>query len=308
MKKIKISYVFNGILVFAAIIVLITIVLRFWGVSNLSLSALTLIQGMFLAESKLDIGDSELLKVLVFQVEFLLATPYIMAIPVIVFALLKQRWSYIVTAVLGGLETLLLLIDGLILIPNRCSGTVESLTSTIEDSVMQIPYIGDIVIGSVEDAIGIDLSEQISPFFVDGLGPGFWICVIVFVFILLISVCGYVTYDLTEASDTVQVFGEPGIVCLCGDMAGLRIPMEAGDEIMVGSDVRYCNLIVAKEHVRKNHCLIRYDGGNYILSLNPTGTTFVNEEQPLVYGEQKITVARGSRLEIGALQNVLILE
>ena len=65
MKKIKISYVFNGILVFAAITVLITIVMRFWGVSNLNLSALTLIQGMFLAESKLDIGDSELLKVLV---------------------------------------------------------------------------------------------------------------------------------------------------------------------------------------------------------------------------------------------------
>lgn len=173
---------------------------------------------------------------------------------------------------------------------------------------MQIPYIGDIVIGSVEDVIGMDLSEQISPFFVDGLGPGFWICVIVFVFILLISICGYITYDLTEAPDTVQVFGEPGILCLCGEMAGLRIPMETGDEIMVGSDVRYCNLIVEKEHVRKNHCLIRYDGKNYILSFHPAGMTFVNEEQPLVYGEQKITVARGSRLEIGTLQNVLILE
>lgn len=302
----KLNNVFNGILVTAAILILITIVLRFWGMEKLNLSALTLIQGMFLAESKLDIGDNEFLKALVFQVKLLLSTPYIIAVAVIVFGLLKQRWSYIVTAVLSGLEIAFLLIDSQILIPNYLVKVADSMVETLENSVIQIPYIGDFVWGGVEDTIGFDSSETIKAFFTRGLGPGFWICVVVFVFVLMISICVYFVWNMAE--DTAEtVAKEAAVICLCGDMAGLRIPMNPEDEIVIGSDARFCNLVVEEREIDSKQCRILYHDGKYTVTGYAKSPTILNEEITL-RDSQCITVGRGTRLEIGAIKNVLILE
>lgn len=302
----KLNYVFNGIIVASAIMALITIVLRFWGMEELNLSALTLIQGMFLAESKLNIRDNEFLKVLVFQVKFLLAAPYVTAVVVIVFGLLKQRWSHIVTAVLAAVEIIFLLVDSQILIPARLVKVADSVVETLGNSVIQIPYVGDLVWGRVEDTIGIGSSDAIKEFFTRGLGPGFWISVIVFVFVFMISVCAYFTYDM--AGDPVNtVEKESAIICLCGDMAGLRIPMNPEDEIIIGSDARYCNLVVGEQGIDSKQCHILYHDGRYTVTGYAKTATILNEEISL-RNSQCMTVERGTRLELGTIKNVLILE
>lgn len=301
----KSKYIFNGALVTGAVLILITFVMKFWGTGQISLSVLTLLQGIFLADSKLNLGDSEVMKTLIFQIELLLVSPYIIAIAVIVFGLLKQRWSYIVTSALGLLETVFLLLDLFLFIPMRMSG----MLGKVADDVLELPYIGSIILDKAGEVIGLSTSGDFRNIIVSGIGPAYAICVTLFAVIFVLSLCAFLIEGKDDEKTEFQMIKDPAvIICLCGEMAGLRIPAEDSDDIFVGSDARCCNLVVSQKGVLGKHCLIRYlkEYGKYqVVDYAHTGT-FINEDI-IRTGETRL-VERGSRLELGDIRNVLILE
>lgn len=70
-----------------------------------------------------------------------------------------------------------------------------------------------------------------------------------------------------------------GLTVLRGENAGMEIPLEDGNNLILGRNSTECNLVVMGPKVSRKHCVVSYDAGRRMYSLkdySSNGTYFAN--------------------------------
>ena len=98
------------------------------------------------------------------------------------------------------------------------------------------------------------------------------------------------------------------IVGVKGMLLGRIVRMEAGKEIIIGSDPSVAELVIDNENVKNKHCSIKYVQGDktYIVENLSDGELVADGEDDLAQGETYV-LQPGTRIYIGSPSNEIRL-
>ena len=207
---------------------------------RLTFSALTLLK---LTMGKFS-GDFPEAAAALKSIKLIILIPYIIVILCFIFAFFRRTWSYIVTAVLSAAGLAVSLLSILLLVPKKLYEAIPKAVRDIADTLKL-------------SEVGFD-EAGIRGFVRKGIGISWWIMVIGFALLLILSVIGIVMCVKKRKA----VSATHGVCCSFGALNGVGIPLSTGQEILIGKDPSRCNYIASEQGVENVHCRIRYIGNN----------------------------------------------
>lgn len=101
---------------------------------------------------------------------------------------------------------------------------------------------------------------------------------------------------------TPQTISQTGsITGIRGDFAGAQIPLNNGEEFVLGRGADTCNIILQGDLISRKHCTICYDGttGSYLVTDYSENGTFIGSGSRLPAGQQ-VALSAGTVLWIGS--------
>jgi len=117
---------------------------------------------------------------------------------------------------------------------------------------------------------------------------------------------GYGQQPMTPGAPAAPVQPKASLTFLSGSCAGYQIPMDSGEEVVIGKDPALCAVVIDKKYdkVSRKHCGVRFDAmrNMYIVTDYSTNGT-------RVVGGQKLTphstsyVERGTTINLGHTEN-----
>ena len=284
--------------------------------------------------------------------------PCVFGLLTFAFSFVRRRWSYLVAGIcsLAGLAGTLLSV--LYIFPNRIYGAILDIDlgrvfELIGKSVTDVGWVSAVAgflgggIDTVTEGTVAQLAEKLNfhestvrGFIVRGLGPAYWISVVCFALLLVLSVVGFIIarkpgvakdqsragrnrarenenfnmpplripaggFDKTYAvhGTAVRTAAQPGIQCSFGALAGVTIPLAAGDKLTLGTDPNRCNLVCAAPGIAPVHCSILWNQGtgDYTVQ-DPVGAgVYVNGKR--IMRGSGVTVPGGDRVFLGNEKN-----
>lgn len=102
---------------------------------------------------------------------------------------------------------------------------------------------------------------------------------------------------------------EGAIIIIKGECAGMEVPIDDGESIVLGRNSEECNLIITGDKISRKHCSIKYDKEEQVYSLidySSNGTYFVDgtRMEPLT----PIWIKSGTQFFMGDQRNVFQLK
>lgn len=158
-------------------------------------------------------------------------------------------------------------------------------------------------------------------FFVNELTPGFglWIQLVCLLFATVLAIVSAVSLKRnTDFSEVVPPYNDwtpPAtssgtLIFYGGSCAGYRIPVQNGEEIVIGKDPAVCQVVIGKEYgkVSRKHCGVRYDAsqGIYVVTDYSSNGTFVVNGQRLA-SQQPSYLQAGTTLNLAKTDNTFQL-
>ena len=284
--------------------------------------------------------------------------PCVFSILAFAFSFVRRRWSYLTAGICSLLGLAGTLISVLFIFPNRIYnailgidlGEVSSLIGKSLTDTNWVSAIAGFVGGGVDTVVGGTVAQfaekmnfhesTVRGFIVRGLGPAYWISIVCFVILLVLSVVGFIIarkpsvaadgrggrdrrppvgsegdntpirippggFNKTYAvhGKAVRTAAQPGIQCSFGPLAGVTIPLAAGDRLTLGTDADRCNLVCAAPGVAPVHCSILWNQGTgeYTV-LDPAGAGVYLDGRRITPG-RGIPVPGGARVFLGNEKN-----
>ena len=99
------------------------------------------------------------------------------------------------------------------------------------------------------------------------------------------------------------------LACLAGEYAGAAIPLRKGEELMIGRDGAFCNVVLTGNKISRKHCSIRFnvDTGRYTVTDLSSNGTYVKNGSRLISG-QPTELSAGTILILGNEDNLFRLQ
>ena len=90
------------------------------------------------------------------------------------------------------------------------------------------------------------------------------------------------------------------LACLAGEYAGSIIPLRRGEELMIGRDGAYCNVVLTGDKISRKHCMIccNADTGRYLVTDLSSNGTYVKGGARLIKN-QPTELSAGTVLILG---------
>ena len=157
-------------------------------------------------------------------------------------------------------------------------------------------------------------------FFVNELTPGFglWIqlaCLLIATVLAIVSAVSCKQNVEFSEEPPIQPWTPPTtssgtLIFYGGSCAGYRIPVQSGEEIIIGKDPAVCQVVIGREYgkVSRKHCGVRYDAsqGIYIVTDYSSNGTFVVNGQRLA-SQQPSYLQAGTTLNLAKTDNTFQL-
>lgn len=99
------------------------------------------------------------------------------------------------------------------------------------------------------------------------------------------------------------------LACLAGEYAGTTIPLRRGEELMIGRDGAFCNIVLTGDKISRKHCAVRYnpDTERYTVTDLSSNGTYVKGGVRLIKG-QATELTAGTTLILGNEDNLFRLQ
>ena len=98
------------------------------------------------------------------------------------------------------------------------------------------------------------------------------------------------------------------LACLAGEYAGTVIPLRRGEELMIGRDGAFCNIVLTGDKISRKHCAVCFDPetGRYTVTDLSSNGTYVKGGTRLIKG-QPTELTAGTTLILGNEENIFRL-
>lgn len=89
-----------------------------------------------------------------------------------------------------------------------------------------------------------------------------------------------------------------------GKFKGAKIPVKSGESILIGRDIKRCQIILDENSISRKHCMIQYDPmtGNYIVVDDSANGTFAKNGKKLP-SKRRLSLSPGTVIRIGKSDN-----
>lgn len=120
-----------------------------------------------------------------------------------------------------------------------------------------------------------------------------------------------VWYSRASRPEVVEKLREKNgsLVCLAGEYAGTVIPLGRSEELTIGRDGAFCNIVLSGEKISRKHCAVRFDSDKlaYVVTDLSSNGTYIKGGMRLIKN-QPTPVACGSTLVLGNEDNLFRLQ
>lgn len=202
--------------------------------------------------------------------------------------ILKKRIKYLAAFGAAGLGTLVLALMELVIVPWQIAGYLNGtgLLKLLSKEVR---------------------SAEVRRIMTEAMGAGFWTGLGLMLLLTLLCIAGYLLFRDEENRNTE--IKAPVIRGMAGIYKDGTIPLDAGAEIIMGSDSARCNLVLSGKGISGKHCSVLFDEetDRYVITDFSRQGTYINENIPLEKGKP-VSVKRGSTLTPGSEENQFLLE
>lgn len=278
---------------------------------KISISGLTLLLGIFTKQKNLQFAEGRAaVGILLKHIQYILLFLMVLALWSLVFAFLKKRWSYLVTAVLSAAGVGMFFGYHYLAVP-------ELIGKVLDEAVRSNTLRSELYQQKIAENAQLFHRSLIW----ENAGIGFWCCVVLNLVILVVSVAGFVmagrvvqgaqkeeTADKTEQIPRQRKTVEPGIEFMSGEFAGGVITLQPQDTVIVGRDNRVSHVIIVADKISRKHCQICYDDrkDQYLVTDYSLNGTYL-EGRKRLEPNREVAVPRGSRISLGTEENMLKL-
>lgn len=99
------------------------------------------------------------------------------------------------------------------------------------------------------------------------------------------------------------------LACLAGEYAGTVIPLRRGEELMIGRDGAFCNIVLTGDKISRKHCSVRFnpDTERYTVTDLSSNGTYIKGAARLIKG-QPTELTAGTTLILGNEDNLFRLQ
>lgn len=234
-------------------------------------------------------------------------------VPVVIFAAswMKGKAAYILNAVLGVLGAVSGFVFNRVLIPSG----IEKIVNRMIDSSIAGEVLDLFNQSSLTDVFASEAGKA----YVRSLTVGFYASLGLMVLIVVVSIVGAVLCKETSVpvrgQDPVTVRRsngggmavmqkQPGITGISGVFKGASIPLQRGEELVIGRDASQCSLIIEATPVSRKHCTISYDHltGQYRVTDYSSNGTYINSTRRIMRNQPAL-VKSGEVISIGNDEN-----